>query len=613
MNDNKIKIVKTYLKLIKKLKRKPTLPELALEGVSTPVIRTAFHSKQRLEAYLNKHHKTELNNISSKSARQAKEEVQKQKQRAELIDIYCGFIKKKIYFPTITMLADKGATQSKIKAHFPNTRGFRDAAKEAKPELFKGSIGLSEYLKPNNVKDIKNVIKSHKRFFITTAVNGQEVDLNFLQSIKTFCEAKNAALLILPSHDPAHNLNNVTEWHFDDKLIEQNAPIIFEELNINQNMILSGIRVTAKQINPTTGLGRITKGTRSFIFASPKQSLEFIPNSNRKLPHAMMSTGACTLPDYSTTRGNSQRTAYLADFDHVMGGIIVEIEDSKNYHFRQVQADKNKGTFIDLGLEYSPEGIERVEATMILGDIHAAGVSESALKATEEMLKELKVNRIVIHDLFDGDSVNHHEENNLISQAIKAKVGRLSLEEEIKVTSAIADRLLNMDHIKTAVIPDANHNNFIHRWLQRGRFQKEPHNFALGCKLAALYVEGKDPLQEALKLIAPLKHAKKVKWLDVDEDYIVAGVQLGSHGDLGPSGSRGSAVALERALVNAIIAHSHTPRIIRGLFQVGTLSELFLGYNKGPSSWMHCNGILYSNGTRQLVNIINGKWKLNEK
>lgn len=64
-------------------------------------------------------------------------------------------------------------------------------------------------------------------------------------------------------------------------------------------------------------------------------------------------------------------------------------------------------------------------------------------------------------------------------------------------------------------------------------------------------------------------------------------------------------------------AHTHQPRIYRGAVSVGTSSLLRLSYNKGLSSWVQGVGIIYENGTFQLINIVQDKngnynWKLNE-
>ena len=70
-----------------------------------------------------------------------------------------------------------------------------------------------------------------------------------------------------------------------------------------------------------------------------------------------MTTGAITLPRYFNISDKlhspymSERTADIANHDHVMGAIIVEVVDNKRYHFRQIQADADGG-FVDLAEFY---------------------------------------------------------------------------------------------------------------------------------------------------------------------------------------------------------------------------------------------------------------------
>ena len=137
------------------------------------------------------------------------------------------------------------------------------------------------------------------------------------------------------------------------ELINEN--IVIENTDLNSNIALYSIRLSAKQINPITGLGRIGQRNKSFIFASPKQSLEYVPVGNNRLPHALMSTGAITLPHYDTERYMSKRTAFIAENDHVLGAIIVELDDNDRYHFRQIEFNKD-GSFTDLGTRYYKDG-----------------------------------------------------------------------------------------------------------------------------------------------------------------------------------------------------------------------------------------------------------------
>ena len=57
-------------------------------------------------------------------------------------------------------------------------------------------------------------------------------------------------------------------------------------------------------------------------------------------------------------------------------------------------------------------------------------------------------------------------------------------------------------------------------------------------------------------------------------------------------------------------AHTHTPNILGDIFTVGHLSKSRHGYNKGPSTWIGCDGVIYKYGQKQLRLIIEGNWKV---
>ena len=61
--------------------------------------------------------------------------------------------------------------------------------------------------------------------------------------------------------------------------------------------------------------------------------------------------------------------------------------------------------------------------------------------------------------------------------------------------------------------------------------------------------------------------------------------------------------------VKTTTGHGHAPGIEGGAHRVGTSSLLKMDYNEGASSWMHAHDLIYANGKRSLVFIINGKWK----
>lgn len=527
--------------------------------------------------------------------------------KREIAEAYVQIVQQKNMFPTRGDLAAVGINRDKIRHHFVNLTGLRKAAKAFFPEAFHGIILEQDFTSIKARKEIAKDVKNHRTFIITTAVNGQWAHSKFLEGLDYLAQERRGKVFVLPAHDPAHNLDNDIEWHFDDLL--KDHTFIFDSTRLNSNIRVSSLRINAKQINPTTGLGRISQGG-SFVFASPKQSLEYDPVSNVKYPHARMSTGACTVANYSSSLGNSQRTAYLATADHILGALIVEIEDDKIYHFRQIQADA-EGGFCDLGKYYIGRNKpRRVTPKLVMGDYHAGEHDETAVGAWEEIIEEMGVDEVFFHDLFNGKSINHHEENNIVLRSRHAKTGLLHLGDELKVTGEQLDRILAHKSVKKGIVIRSNHDEFLQRWLENGKFRNDPINFQVGCRLADKAVDGLDPLREGLKEYAKIKNWEKIIFLNRDEDYKIAGIELGAHGDKGPNGSRGSKPSLENAYGKCVIGHSHTPGILRGVFQVGTSSLFDLGYNVGPSSWMHCSCLVYPNGQRQLINSINGKWRL---
>jgi len=116
-----------------------------------------------------------------------------------------------------------------------------------------------------------------------------------------------------------------------------------------------------------------------------------------------------------------------------------------------------------------------------------------------------------------------------------------------------------------------------------------------------------------------LKHAMEVVGLNIPEHWtflrrsdssMIADVECGSHGDLGLNGAKSSLNGLEKIYGKCVIGHNHTAAIQRGVFRVGTLSELDMEYNRGPSSWTQTCCLVYDNGQRQLINYVGGRCSL---
>lgn len=526
-----------------------------------------------------------------------------------LIEKYCKIADKKGFHPSRSDLAAAKITRDKIRHHFISLVGLKKAAVEAFPKIFEGILDESIFT-PKNFKKLQVEANKHSRYVLSAAVAGCPPHAGFQNAINTYNKKKDAMLVVLPCTDPAANV----PFHLDSSLDKDS--ILVYDLALNDNIFLSSIKLSAKHVDPTTGLGRIGQRSGSFIYASPKQRLKMTPTSNVKIPHAIMTTGALTKPAYESNRYLSGRTAYIAEYDHVLGALVVEVANDRVFHYRQVQAD-NKGNFIDLGVMYLANGtVKPIQPeALVLGDWHSGETDELAkaafITAPGSVLNVTKPKRIVIHDGFNGRSISHHEVRNTLLRAKRANANQLDLYKELEQYARDLEQLASYPFVEEIVIVKSNHDEFLDRYLAEGRYIEDAQNHSLALTLAYAMLKGENPIEHFVNTLN-IKNAKKLKWLNRDEDYKVAGVELGAHGDRGANGARGSVQAMENAYSNSITGHSHTPEILRGAWQVGTCSLLKLEYNQGPSSWMHTSCLLYPNGSRQLINVIEGQWKLKD-
>ncbi len=471
--------------------------------------------------------------------------------------------------------------------------------------------------------------KGVKTYVVTTAQKGAEPNWTFLNGLERLCKEREGKLLILPT-----NGKMTTSRRGKDK--EDNEVITFREyirsrkkymelvfddddgevpmdakFKLNNVLYVMNYPVKAQQMIPLTSWDRHVKVDKSAIIPSPKLMMFPQANSKQSLPKILMSTGAVTEPNYKINSWGTH--AFL---DHNFAAILVEVVDDSAYHFRQLVANKD-GVFYDLGRRYegSATSVKEDAELMVLGDLHAGETDKLSWNASKKMIKEYKPGYIVVHDLFSGVSVNPHEQGNETRRARRAIEGKDILEEELRTCGSVLTELVHSaPEGCQVVVVRSNHDQFLDRYISAGDFTRAPgKNLPLLHRLAADLQE--TPVDDlaggALKLgienyaFHPIPN---VKWLRSDEDFKKRGWQFGDHGHLGPNGSKGTLRNQERSLGRSVCGHSHCPGIFRNAWRVGTLSELDLGYNKGPSSWMHTNFILYRNGQGQLVNILDGKY-----
>jgi hypothetical protein len=294
---------------------------------------------------------------------------------------------------------------------------------------------------------------------------------------------------------------------------------------------------------------------------------------------------------------------------------ITSKSGTAGYHFTRLYAIRlytTDGSFIDLGYRYYPTGtIDTVRPdTMVWGDLHNANKDLNDYNTSLAMINDLKPKALVLHDIFDGHSITHHDVNKSLVRAGKANTNNgLSLYQELyQLGETLQEIKSNGPKGMKMVIDKSNHCESLSKYLEECRYTGDPQNLELSVKLAHAMLQGKDPVQEGIRLTYG-SLPQGVRFLQRDDEFNRYGWEMGFHGDKGPNGSRGIMPSFEYSLSKAIIGHTHSSSIRKNIYRVGTLLRKDIDYAKGsPGSWTTTHALVYPNRTAQLVNIYNGKY-----
>lgn len=452
-----------------------------------------------------------------------------------------------------------------------------------------------------------------RRLIITAAQNATPVHTKFLESLKQFAKANSAELLIIPLR-----YRNPTSMHSvkdakDDWWAPEVVPFLWNvRKRINANlMLMADIKIQAASADPLTGFESIS-GPESGIFAHTKLQQRVIPVPKTKLPKILTTTGACTLRNYTDTKRGK-----IGEFHHALAAVIVEFED-KIFHMRHVNADAETGAFIDLNHIYKPNGVFGAPRplALVLGDTHVDFVDPKVERATfgpGGIVDTLDPAHLVFHDLLDNYAVNPHHVGNPFNAIAKLRARRNSVAEEVQ--RAVDYVVRRTSSARPGVVVASNHDDFLRRWIIKADWKEDPENAATYLRLALHMVEHTKLGLGGTEYPSPFgallaRSAPHVRALAANDSFVLGGVELGMHGEVGPNGARGSIKNLRRIGTKSIIGHTHAPGIEEGCYQVGTSTALRLEYNMGPSSWLNTHCLLHADGKRQLINIIDGTWRL---
>lgn len=444
--------------------------------------------------------------------------------------------------------------------------------------------------------------KTRKRFIITWAQNNTPVHINLFKNIKAYAEFIDADIHVI-----AGRYKNPTSV-FTDKDEETWDKHVLPYLDANRHnvhkylSIMSDVKIQPTAVNPMSGLQGMS-GINSCIFGAPKTQFEMIPTLMGNKPKMMMTTGSVTKINYTDSKAGKK-----GEFHHIYGFVVVEIKDNETFYARQVTADDVTGNFTDL--YYTVKNgvvnkIDRIEA-IILGDIHYGNHDEAVLTLTHKFMKKVKPKHVVLHDIFDGDSISHHQIKDPFMQYSKEVHDKNDLGKELDY---MMDNLKDFEDYENVVIVRGNHDDFLDRWLKNEDWKKQPtpKNSRLYMQLSDIllqqYEENSNNIKGVIPVLINRKYPKYIT-LGRQDSYRVKNWEVGQHGDMGVNGSRASLQQFRMLNTKIIFGHSHTPGRKDGALSVGTTTKLRMGYNNGPSSWLHSHVLIHEDGKAQHINFI---------
>lgn len=474
------------------------------------------------------------------------------------------------------------------------------------------------------MKKIDHTHLGKRRLVITSAQNATKVFRPFLKALQVYCDHNNAELVVIP-----YRYKNPTSvWSQGNKDQDWWDPAINpykceDYIQLTHSLQLFGpVKTQPTATNPLSGYDSVS-GLDSAIFGHPKIQLSTIPTPSQKLPKIITTTGACTVPNYTPTK-----SGFKGHFHHSFGALVVEI-DHNEFHLRHIHGDEKTGAFYDLDKHYSSRGVKHEQhiLALVTGDVHAEflddGVRDATFTGTNSICNILKPKEVVLHDLQDFYARNHHHKGNPFTKYGKHRFGRNSVEEGLQASADFLDNVIP-DGIKKIIVR-SNHDEALDRWLMETQPGHDPendrfyhylmyHTYASMSKTDTGYAR-MDPFE--FWCLNPdeypgLSKPEDVVFLKRDQSYMIGGIEVGYHGDKGPNGARGSARSFAKIGPKTIIGHSHSPCIYEGVYQVGLSAKMHLEYVSGPSSWLQTHSIIYKDGKRALINIINGKWRMDD-
>lgn len=461
-----------------------------------------------------------------------------------------------------------------------------------------------------------------KRFVFTSAQNNTFVHDRFFRNLQAYCIDHDAQLVVGKFRYNKSGFQNLqsgadSDLWYDSKLHPYfiTESCVLEE-TINGTVWCGELDILPTAAMPLSGLDSYTM-TACSIVPHAKVQLKSVPVLKGDPIKMMYTTGACTQRNYIQRKAGQK-----AEFHHVFGALVVEIDENGDDFCRQLIADSS-GDFYDLTNHYVDGECVDTEATVEAinwGDMHAELLDQTVARVSfsgkDCMLDVLKPQFQFVHDLTDFRARNHHNIKNphFLAEMHYSGSGR--------VLDGMVDAALLLDVLKrdfcTTVVVESNHDQAFKRWLSEADIRHDPENAEYFHRANAevfknIRLGNKDFHVFEWAIRSCIDDLGNIIFLGEDDSFLIGGpngIECGMHGHRGPNGARGNPNTLRNLGRKCNSGHTHTACIIDGIYTAGISCKMDMGYNKGPSSWSQSHIVTYKNGKRSIVTIKNGKWRV---
>lgn len=465
--------------------------------------------------------------------------------------------------------------------------------------------------------------KGRRTYLVTAAQNNTAIHEGFWENLLALADHDAARIIVggfiyrkdafgQQAQEVTHKKDKEKGAEWDKRILPY---LLTERSKLADGLFWCGeMNILPTAERPLSGLANYT-GVDSAIFPSTKFAMESIATSKHEPAKHNYTSGSLTHPNYL------QRKAGLkAEFHHVIGALIVEVDEDETWFVRQINAAAD-GSFYDLDRRVASGRVTTGHAVEGInwGDIHEAQL--------EDWIKELswgKENSIIdtlrpryqfCHDTLDFRSRSHHETKDPHEMFRKWVTNKESVQAELMGTVNFL-KMAERQFCQTVVV-ESNHDNAYLRWVKEASHKTDHPNaiFLLESQLASLKAIAANDNQFHLFgwAIGQLGYTGSAIFLDEDDSFLMCGsIECAMHGHLGMNGARGSGAGFTKMGRKLNIGHMHSAAIVDGVYIAGVWGNLDMGYNKGPSSWSHSMIVTYPNGKRTIVTLRDRKWRADQ-